>query len=61
MTDKEKASRYDALQVAMRMYLESYQKELKKPLPEYGIIKVWEEGNRAAKESFVELLGRWLG
>ena len=61
MTDKEKASRYDALQVAIRTYLESYQKELKRPLPECGMLKAWEEGNRAAKENFVELLGRWLG
>lgn len=61
MTDKEKASRYDSLQVAIRTYMESYQKELKRPLPERGMLKAWEEGNRAAKENFVELLGRWLG
>ena len=61
MTDKEKATRYDALQVAIRIHLDSYQKRLKAPLPEEGIIKAWEQGNRAAIEDFVETLGRLLG
>lgn len=61
MTDKEKAKKYDALQVAIRVYLDSYQKRLKEPLPESSTLKIWEQGNRATTESFVETLGRWLG
>ena len=61
MTDKEKAKRYDSLQVAIRVYLDIYQKRLKEPIPERGILKAWEQGNRAAIEEFVEALGRWLG
>ena len=65
MTDKEKAKRYDALQVAIRAYLDSYQKDIERPLPDYikksDCLRHWEEGNRAAKENFIEILGRWLG
>ena len=61
MTDKEKAKRYDSLQVAIRVYLDIYQKRLKEPIPERDILKAWEQGNRAAIEEFVEALGRWLG
>ena len=65
MTDKEKAKKYDALQVAIRVYLDSFQKEIEKPLPDYikinDTLRHWEEGNRAAKENFIEILGRWLG
>ena len=61
MTDKEKAKRYDSLQVAIRVYLDIYQKRLKEPIQERGILKAWEQGNRAAIEEFVEALGRWLG
>ncbi len=65
MTDKEKAERYDSLRVAMKIYLESYQKDIKKPLPEWARVgdnlRSWEEGKRAAEENFVEILGRWLG
>lgn len=61
MTEKEKAKKYDSLQVAIRVYLDSFQKKLKEPLPDGLTTRIWEQGNRAATESFVEILGRWLG
>ena len=63
MEIKEKASRYDALQVAIGMYLENFRTEAEKEIPEniQGSLRYWELGRKNAMEQFVEVLGRWKG
>lgn len=62
MTNAEKAKRYDALQCAIKVYIESYSKQIHAEMPEklQGSLRYYELGMRKAKEDFVEVMGRWV-
>ena len=64
MTTKEKASRYDALQVAITLTIESYEKEIKRcpTADEVGgnTLKACDFGRASAYRDVVNTLKRWI-
>lgn len=67
LTNREKASRYDALQAAIRHTVEMYKKRLKntekqyKEAVEVGVLGAYSKGLADAYASIVGDLERWTG